>query len=248
VGAEGVTTRERLEQRDTERELIGRRCDGLTQDLLGRHVARRPRPCESAALRRRRHRHAEVHHANPTPRVDHHVPGLEVAMHQSRPVGRRQPVSRAGERAEDVGPGAGRSQPLAQGLAVDELHGHEHRLAHATDVEHADHVGIGEASERAGLRHQRRGRIRVVRLQELDGDPTVELGIVGGVHDAHAAGADALEHGVAGEEIAAGQRRVGMPRTAVGDLGGVTQGILAAHVRRVGARQPDASLAGRQPR
>ena len=75
------------------------------------------------------------------------------------------------------------------------------------------------------------------RLQELDGDLAVELGVVGAVHDAHTAFAELLDDDVAADQgpsrkifglrFAAGALGMQMPLT----LGGLSSGFTSAPIR-----------------
>ena len=88
-------------------------------------------------------------------------------------------------------------EPGAQGESVDELHGDEHRLAEGANLVHGDDVGMGETGHGLSLSNHAclsARPISLLRSQELDGDTSVQLGIVGGVDDAHRAAADRLEH------------------------------------------------------
>ena len=75
------------------------------------------------------------------------------------------------------------------------------------DVEDADDVRVRQLGDRLRLAHQARLAPRLialalVRAQELERDLAIELRIVGGVDDAHRAGAEPLEHQVAAEDVA----------------------------------------------
>ena len=153
---------------------------------------------------------AEVEDADAAVVADDHVVGLEVAVHEADGVGRREAAPGLHVDGEQLAPAARRrGLPGAQGRAGDELHGDEDLRAEGADVVDGDDVGVGEAGHRLGLAEEAGGAGAVGVLaaaQELDGDLAVELGVVGGVDDAHTAGAEAAEHDVAAERLAAGAR------------------------------------------
>jgi hypothetical protein len=157
-------------------------------------------------------REPEVHHAHALVVVDHHVVGLEVAVDQPGRVGRRDPAGDVGEQhAQELGPAARPLlAPTAERLAaVHELHGDPHLIAVRADVVDGDHVGVRELGQRLGLAQQPEapmGSRRRSGSSKLERDLAVELRIVGGVHDAHAAGAEPVEQDVAPDHRAARQR------------------------------------------
>ena len=161
--------------------------------------------------------------------ADEDVVGFEVAMDELGGVGGCEAASGLAIDGEGLAPAArGSLLPGAEGEAVDELHGDEDLAAreHA-DVVDGDDIGVGEAGHRLGLAQESGGAggfavAGSAAVDELDGDLAVELGVVGGVDDAHAAGAEALEDDVASEQFAA-RELVGADR-AVGLLGRVAQG------------------------
>jgi hypothetical protein len=217
-----------LVERHAERELV-RACVGrLAAHLLRRHVRRRPdqRACHGrregdmpgggevrALVDRERPGQAEVGHPRASVAADQHVVGLEVAMHEPDRVRRREAAAGLQEHLEPRGARAGRLEPARQGHALDELHREEQLVADATDVEHGDDVRVRQLRHRLGLaRHPGALRLEVagsIRMQQLDRDPAVELGIVGDEHDAHAALADARAELVAAERD---RRRAGRTR------------------------------------
>ena len=73
---------------------------------------------------------------------------------------------------------------------------------------HGDHVGVIEPRHGLRLAGQSLGASRALLgstagMQQLECDPAVELGVVGGVDQAHRARAQTLEHDVAIEGVAA---------------------------------------------
>ncbi len=139
----------------------------------------------------------EVHDAHRAVAGHHHVLRFEVAVHEARFMGCRQPLSGRGEHVSYGAPGPclGR-EPAGQRLALHELHGHEHALAASgvgggTGVVHGDDVGMMEAGNGLGLAEQsftrRTGALAhgVAFVQQLQGDAAVELRVVRGVDLAH---------------------------------------------------------------
>ena len=102
------------------------------------------------------------------------------------------------------------AQPVAQRAAGQVLHRQEDLALVDADVVDRDDVRVRQLRDRLGLAHQarlaaRRDRPALVRAQQLERDLAIELRIVGGVDDAHRAGAEALEHEVAADGRAAGE-------------------------------------------
>jgi hypothetical protein len=81
--------------------------------------------------------------------ADHHVVGLEVAMHQPRVVDRRQPATRRDEHAEDLAPTALLlAQPMRQRRSLHPLHGDEQLLVPDTDFIDVHDVRMRHAGQR----------------------------------------------------------------------------------------------------
>jgi hypothetical protein len=122
----------------------------------------------------------------------------------------RQPAPRLHERVDDPGPRRALGlEPSPEGRALDELHGHEHAFGGSAHVVDRDDVWMLQPRHRSRLAHEARRVAVGGTVQDLDGYSSVELGIVGGVDDAHAAAAEPLEHDVAADRVAALQRRGG---------------------------------------
>ena len=139
--------------------------------------------------------------------ADEDVVGLEVAVDEAGGLGGGEAAAGGDEGGEDLAPGAGgAAEPLTEGDAVDQLHGEEDLGASDADVVDGDDAGVGEAGHRLGLAEEALGGGAAdVGADQLQGAPAVELRVVGGVDDAHAAGAEALEDEVAAEGGAAGE-------------------------------------------
>jgi hypothetical protein len=152
--------------------------------------------------------------------TDEHVVRFEVAMHEPDRMRRREPRTRRAHHREDLAPRAHtRLAPLAQRHALDELHRDEDAIAERADIVHRDHVRMGQPRHRLRLSQQpglaaRRRRPRAARsgLEQLERDPTIELGIVGRIDDAHATLPDHIDDDVAADHGAALQRVRGLGR------------------------------------
>lgn len=245
---------QRLEQRDAERELI-RLGVARPAALLRRHVPGRADGGAGAGERRvegRRRRlvgdrlgrglgagarDAEVGDAHAALAVDQHVRRLEVAMDEPGVVGGQEPATGLDERVEDL---LRRSrsllEPRPQGRARDQLHREDDVLPDHHHVEDVHDVGMRQAGHRLGLAPQpdvARLALRH-RVQELDRDPSVELGIVRRIHRAHASLTQRVEDHVAAHAGAAREHVLerdhpgGRPRLA----GGARLAALAQGDRR----------------
>ena len=87
---------------------------------------------------------------------------------------------------------------------MDELHGHEVAAAGGADLVHGDHVGVRQPGHGAGLAQQSVLGLarRSPSAEDLEGDPALEVGIEGSVHDSHPAGAELALEPVAPERRA----------------------------------------------
>jgi hypothetical protein len=180
-------------------------------------------------------REPEVEHAHATVVADQHVVGLEVTVHEPGRVRSREPAPGLDELLDDVLDAIAIffGLPLPQRDALDELHRDEHLLAKVADLVHLHDVRVRGLGERLRLTTQPRdvGALFVDATQQLDRNLAIELGVVGGVHDPHAAGPEPLEHGEAADP-----HRVGRgPEHARGDR--------VAQVLRVDRRDPNRSMA-----
>jgi hypothetical protein len=176
-------------------------------------------------------REPEVDELHGAVRRDHDVVGLDVAVHDARGVRGGEATAGIDDHAHDLAPGVRLLHPLAEAHALDELHRDERVVDDVADVEHGDDGWMREQRERLRLAVQP----RAVRLGELAGthdlerDAAIELGIVGGVDDAHAAAAELVQHDVAAEhgrlrpDLFSGDARAlacGTPRTVDQRRGG----------------------------
>jgi hypothetical protein len=123
------------------------------------------------------------------------VGGLEVAVDEADLMRGGEAVAGLAEHVDDLGPGPrADTQPVAEGAALDVLHGDEDLVAVDAGLVHADDVRVLQAGHGLGLALQAFAGALAGghRLEELEGDGAAELGVVGGVDDAHAAGAEQL--------------------------------------------------------
>ena len=150
-----------------------------------------------------------IGHAHPTVRLpDEHVVGLEVPVHHAGGVGRHQPAPGREEPLEHRPPRARpRPQPLAQGLAPDQLHRDEDLAAVLAGVVDPDHVGVLELGHRPGLAEQALPvrRVADVGAHHLDRDAAAQVGVAGLVDDPHAAGPQPPQDHVAVDPVAGRQ-------------------------------------------
>jgi hypothetical protein len=215
----GRSAVEALVQADAEAELVGERGAGGAAELLGGAVGGgagegagageagvevdEHAGAQGLAVWRRdvgvavlREGEAEVDDADAAVVVDEHVVGLEVAVDEAVLVGGGEALAGLAEHGEDLAPGPGfEVQPDRERDALDELHGDEDVVLVGADVVDRDDVGVREAGHRLGLAQEASaGDVLAlaaeVRVEQLDGDLAVELGVPRGVDDAHAAGAD----------------------------------------------------------
>jgi hypothetical protein len=274
---EWIRARERFVQRDAEAVLIAARIAVSLVELLGRNVHRRAhhradlRELEREGRRawlhaRRRTRRldllgrvcraheTEIDDAGAPVLVDEHVVGFEVAMNEAGAVCRCETAARLHEHVDDLG---GRSralgEPLPQRSALDELHRDEELVVdRGADVVDRDHVRVREPCDRLRLAQHASATAAVLKIaaglpHQLECDLAIELGVVGGIHDAHTAGADHFEHEIATDrraacEVVGSLERCGrVPETigdGVGELGlgriGRASLSLAGIDRRIG--------------
>jgi hypothetical protein len=108
-----------------------------------------------------------------------------------------------------------------------------------------DDVGVGEAGEGLGLAAAAGAGVGVVAAgaDELDGELAVERLVVGGVDDAHAAGADLSQHGEAADagRLGGGAEEAGLQvgaRELVGEARGGGACAIARGVGILGGHRP----------
>ncbi len=223
VGVSWSLARQRLPERDAERELVGPGRHLASADLLRRHVRERSHPLvaqreahvqDAAVDDRLRTRLGGLVGSGPgEPEVhDHdavlshdHIGRLEVAMHDARRVRGLQPAPGGDEDSQDLAPAAFLvAEPLGERRSFDELHRDEDLLSLGVDLVHRHHVGMVQEGQRLGFAKETRARPwrrGPVGADELECDGSSELRVDGRIDPAHAAGADEAAHGVASDAI-----------------------------------------------
>nr|WP_275937552.1 hypothetical protein [Nannocystis exedens] len=177
---------------------------------------------------------AEVGDLDPAVDVEEHVVGLGVAADEAGVVGRREAAPGRLEHREDLAPGASPvAHRRAQGHAARERHGDEELALVRADAVDRDHAGVRQL----GLGLAQAGAATSSAADQLDRHLALELGIEGGVDDAHTAGADPLEDEVAAAALGLGVGIGGRPGPGVG----LQQGAVGAVAGQVasGERAPD---------
>ncbi len=208
--AERAPAAEGLVEQGARGEEVGARVDGVAEDLLGGHVARRshdePGRREVGARvewnGRRLGRlvgEAEVHEPAAV-RGEEEVRRLHVAVDDAGVVQRGEPLEEVEGEVDGLGCGQ-RPTPKARGesLAREQLH-HDERLALVlADFEDRAEVRVADPRRRARLAQEAPSR-RVVRaLQHLQRDLAPQLLVLREVHAAHAALADEADDAIAAD-------------------------------------------------
>ncbi len=235
VAPERACAIERLVKGHAEAELVGARVGRLIQELLGRHIGRRPHDGPGAGqrieavagdvLHRRPDRlrgeragtrfagQTEVDHPGLALLVEEHVLRLEIAVNQPRGVSSQQPPPGRDEDREHLAHRAltGR-KPASEGAAAQEVHGQEDLSLEHAHVVHCDHVRVRQSRQRLRLTQKTGARRlvldpRLVALQQLERDLAIQFGVVGAVDDAHRTVADAFQDHVAADPGGPIQRR-----------------------------------------
>ncbi len=151
-------------------------------------------------------------------------------------MGGGEPASGLRQHGERVAP-AHRAprHPRPQGLPLDVLHRDVHLIADGAHVVHDDDVRVHQLRDRLALAQETRARGAQLAAEQLDGEWAIEIGIVRGVDDTHAAAAEHAGHDVAADERprrergldgAAGVRRI------AGDGDGERIGVLLLGAQR----------------
>jgi hypothetical protein len=214
VGDEHLLGRLADERRAAREHLVRHRADGVEvgamverrvgAGLLGRHVGRRAeRHADARRLvlaRRLAHRlgHAEVGDQR-VPLGQHHVVGLDVAMHHAATVRMGQRIGDLDEQPHGLADGerAITRQPLPQRLAVHERHdiveeaGTAVGLRHLARIEQRQHMRMAQLGRdldlaQEALRPERGGQLGP---QHLHRHPPPVFQVLGQVHGRHPTGA-----------------------------------------------------------
>ena len=129
---------------------------------------------------------------------DHHVTGLEIAVHDAFVVGEREGLADL-ERVRDDGLGVERAfeNDVGELASPDELHRDERHAIFVSDLEDRRDVGMLERGGRFRFLNEALPAIRIRGLDGLgkhfDGELAIELGIPRAVDLAHPAAADLLD-------------------------------------------------------
>ncbi len=218
VPVERLPARQHLVENHPERENVGTVIDAQALDLLGRHVVERSHdgarfrgpggtPRQDGSRRRARllfrgrrlllPGQAEVEDLHVPVLRDEEVLGLQVAVNDPLLVRRREALRDLGCVVDDeVSGDRARIEPVAECLALQQLH---HGIGNAvirSEVEDRKNVRVGERGYRFRLALEAREHVRIRghRLrQHLDRDIAVELRIPRTVHLPHAARAEGRE-------------------------------------------------------
>ena len=232
----GVNAVQAFVERAAEAELVAACVGRQTRERLGRHVGRRAQDGSRSGqagigvpVRRRRLRMSAGTTLSATPvwrarpksitRVRPSLPmttlpGLKSRWTRPAPCAAARPAAGVQEHRTQLPPASWLAgQPLLERDPVHQLHGDEDPVLPGAGIVDGHDVGMGQA--RQGLRlaqqshaaRRRLVRIRRVAAQQLQRDTAVQLGIEGGIHHAHPAAAQRLEHDVAADARAAPQRR-----------------------------------------
>jgi len=224
----GQIAREQLEQHHAQREHIGRRADGLAQDLLGRSVAQRE-PAAGLAGEVSVHRagvvqqagDAEVQQLGCAVRGDHHIGRLQVAVHDELRMRVVHALGHADQQAHALRHGG------AFAVHVGAQRAAGHKLQHQVGLAVVGDAGIQQARYGRVVQARQHGTLTgkaggeagggQIAAQQLDGRLRLEqaIGPPCQPHLAHAAGTD-LVHQLPRSHALARLRRVGLGRTRGG--------------------------------
>ncbi len=135
-------------------------------------------------------RHAEVHHQR-VPVGEHHVVGLDVAVHHAVPMGVREPVHDLAQEAHRLrwGQRAVARQPVPQRVAVDERHDVVEEPVRFTRIKQRQDVRGLQLGRDLDLAQEALPADGLGQLgaQHLDRHPPIVLQVLGQVHRGHAA-------------------------------------------------------------
>ena len=189
----------------------GSRARLLRAGRRARHRARRL-PCRDLARLRGMADQAKVEHARTPVCADDHVVGLEVSVHEASGVGSLEPGSNLAQHRYRFTPALAQiegrlgSKPLTQGLTDHEFHGHEGGPMVFAELVDLDDIGVRQAREGLtfSLEAPAPGLALEARAEQLDRDLAVELLVVAGIDDPHAAAAELAQDHEATEAMELG--------------------------------------------
>ncbi len=199
-------------------EEIGAVIEGLAPGLLGAHIKRR---AGDVAGLRQPHvlggaGQAEIGEQHPAgPRFDQNIAGLDVAMDQQLLVsggqgGGNLPADLQG--VADLERAALGVEPILQRHAVDQPHHQKRdRIVVLLDVVDGDDVLVSDGARRARLADEAVARqiiAGVLRIEDLEGNLPLQVGVEGAEDQPHAAAADQFDD-VEPPELADGPRLLG---------------------------------------
>jgi hypothetical protein len=175
---------------------VGRRCIGAAARLLGGHVARR---AEDLGGHRARGalgepRHTEVADLDRAVGGEHHVRGLDVAVHDPlRVCAAERAAELLGDSRRLRGRERAAGETVLEALAVDQLGDVVGTLLGVPEVEDLHDAGVVDAGQQLGLRLEAAHPLAVLRpprLDHLDGDRPGQASVGAGVHAPEGALAD----------------------------------------------------------
>ncbi len=205
---------EDLPRRDGKAPLIGVGARPLASRELGRQVAQRA-PDHSVVLGARE---TEVAHLGASRFVEENVLGFEVSVIDARGVNGGEAAPRVTQDGEPPSPrGVRLPCPFGKCAGWDDLHGQEDALGDLPDVEDPDDVRRRHARRELRFRKQRFARLVAIalRMNQLQRNLAIEVGIVRGVDGAHPARAEPSQDDIAPDSLSGFDERTEGRRTFV---------------------------------
>ena len=178
-----------LREQHAERVDVGARIDHARELLLRRHESRRT-DHGGVGIRATVLGDAPVHHVDLAESADHHVLGLEIAMHDTVGVREGHRVENAAERNQANVDGCAVANHLVQPTALHELHHIEGAaVGKRACVVHRDDARVIQPGQdvRFALQPHRARSLLIGDVEDLDRDSAIQDVIPRHVHGAHAA-------------------------------------------------------------